>query len=284
MPNYIKTQQLEERYQKLPEVLKNALFSVDIAEKIMEIGKKTGLTVEKTGFLAEEVGAIILGLTKPQEFIPKLTQSLEIDAGKARDVAAKINHEILLPLRESLKTSKPIEKGEQKKPKNEMAEKSILPEIDQISGSIPEPVTSTPTRAEPAVTERKFETTSLIEQQKVVTDTEPKPEPPKHPKPTSHLPKLEVDQTKPSIPTIRRVVEQPKPVLPKADLAQNIADRPKNWDNKTELMSRTILSVPPTEKTPPPPLPITPVPSAVPPPVEKKSPNRGFDPYREQTE
>ena len=55
MPNNTK-QQLLERYQKLPEDLKEAIFSVETTEIIQKISKKYGLLIDKMGELASETG------------------------------------------------------------------------------------------------------------------------------------------------------------------------------------------------------------------------------------
>lgn len=102
-------QQLEAQYEKLPSVLKDALFSADVAEKMFEIGKKHGLTLEKTGFAAEETGFVILGLLPPRAFATSLSKRLDITADKAQAIASDINHQIFFPLREILKTTRQIE-------------------------------------------------------------------------------------------------------------------------------------------------------------------------------
>jgi len=111
MPKYTK-QQLEAQYEKLPDTLKDAIFSAEIAEKMFAIGKKHGLTMEKTGFAAEETGFVILGLLPPREFASSLASRLDIDMDKAVAIASDINHQIFFPLREALKETHQIEIGE----------------------------------------------------------------------------------------------------------------------------------------------------------------------------
>lgn len=112
MPHTYAKEELEERYKKLPSVLKDAMFSPEVAEKMFEIGKKNGLTIEKTGFMAEETGFIILGLTQPREFVKILSDRLDTDRDTASKIASDINHAILFPLRETLKSAHDIEVGE----------------------------------------------------------------------------------------------------------------------------------------------------------------------------
>ncbi|MBI3442563.1 MAG: hypothetical protein HY007_02255 [Candidatus Sungbacteria bacterium] len=92
-----------EHYERLPAVLKQALFSTEIAEQMFEIGKKFGLTIEKTGIMAEETGYVMLGLARPGEFVANLASELSVETDKAQDVAGEINHRIFFPLREELK-------------------------------------------------------------------------------------------------------------------------------------------------------------------------------------
>lgn len=112
MPRAYTKQQLQEQYEKLPAVLKDALYSVETADKVHEIGKKSGLTIEKMGFMAEEIGRVILGLTRPGEFIALLAERLETDKDTARKIALDINHQIFFLLREALKQAHQIEMGE----------------------------------------------------------------------------------------------------------------------------------------------------------------------------
>ena len=108
MPNYTQ-QQIDERYEKLPDVLKDAMFSPDIADKMVEAGKKAGLTLDKIGEIAEETGFVVLGLTAPKDFVKALEARLEKDAGKAVEIAKEINHQVFFPLREELKKAHNIE-------------------------------------------------------------------------------------------------------------------------------------------------------------------------------
>ena len=74
-------------YEELLAVLKEALFSVEVADKIGEIGKKFGLTIEQTGIMAEETGYVMLGLTRPNEFVGNLARELGVDTDRAQDIA-----------------------------------------------------------------------------------------------------------------------------------------------------------------------------------------------------
>ncbi len=96
-------QQLKEKYQALPEDLKDAIFSVDSANIIQSVGKKYNLTIDKIGELADETGLVMLGLTHPKDFIPNLSQRLAVDRETARKIAEGVNAQIFAKVRESLK-------------------------------------------------------------------------------------------------------------------------------------------------------------------------------------
>lgn len=104
MPKYPQ-EEINKQFEKLPPVLREAMFSPDVAEKIFQTGNKFGLNIDKIRILAEEVGFIILGLSKPREFTSNLSERLEIAMEKAREISASINHEIFFPLRQELKTT-----------------------------------------------------------------------------------------------------------------------------------------------------------------------------------
>lgn len=129
-------EELLNRYEALPQDLKETMMSVETAETIFEIGKKFGLNIEKTGKLAEEIGFVILGVIPSKDFVADLKEILEVDAEKALNVASEINHRIFLKIRDALKTmhgvrwvdqivEKPIDTGRQKP--FEATERSIGP-------------------------------------------------------------------------------------------------------------------------------------------------------------
>lgn len=112
MQRYTK-QQARDQYTKLPRVLKEAIFSEEIAEKLYDIGHRNGLNIEKTGFLAEESGYVVLGLTRPREFVGQLIKRLEVTTDKAKEIAGQVNHEIFFPLHEALKQTHGVDVREE---------------------------------------------------------------------------------------------------------------------------------------------------------------------------
>ena len=134
------TEQIEEHFQRLPPPLRDHMMNVENSERIFETGKKFGLTIEQIGFLAEESGYVILGLTHPKDFVSYISEHLHIDMEKAKNIAREINHQIFFPLREMLKTAHNFE----------LTQEQIQQAPPPLS-SLPRPGVQTPPTIKPAV-------------------------------------------------------------------------------------------------------------------------------------
>jgi len=132
-------EQLLKRYKKLPQDVKDAIFSVDTANAIYNIGMRHKLMIDKIGKLAEETGLVMLGLIHPADFIINLSNRLEVDKKTAKKIAEEINREIFAKIRESLKKMHGIidEAVEEEQAPKEQSE--AVPEI--LKGTTaPEPI------------------------------------------------------------------------------------------------------------------------------------------------
>lgn len=94
---------MRERYQKLPKELKDAMFAESTADKVFDIGKRYGLMIDKTGLMATEIGMLMLGYTRPNEFTKSLKDKLSISGEEASKIAHDINVEIFTPIRKHLR-------------------------------------------------------------------------------------------------------------------------------------------------------------------------------------
>ena len=86
----------------LPDDVKDAIFSVSSAKIIGEVGKKYGLHIDQIGLLAEETGNILLGISRPTEFVDNLQTKLKIERVRASEVASEVNEKIFYKVRESM--------------------------------------------------------------------------------------------------------------------------------------------------------------------------------------
>src|SRR3989344_2848406 len=103
MDENTKTKLYEERLAGLPEDLKTAFFSDTVTDAILVIGKQHGLTIDKVGELGDEVGLVMLGITKTGDFIKNLSSRLAVDKEKAKAIAEDINQKVFQQIRASLK-------------------------------------------------------------------------------------------------------------------------------------------------------------------------------------
>lgn len=259
MQNYTR-QELKQRYEKLPEVLKDAMFSADIATKIFAIGKKHGLTIEKTGFMAEETGYLILGLTRPAELVNILTEALEVKEEQAKEIANDLNHQIFYPLREALKNAHQIEIGEGALQKNITTLKKPEPPVSSLPG---QKINTSPFLA-PRPPSVPLSSIITIPVSKTPPPVAPPPLPPKPPatleQPQSAAlqpqPPLVVAPTppKPTPPPV--IISVPPPILLKPLAEKTSAIPPTSPPLQPQLQ-------PPAEKPPAPPaIPQPPAPAA----------------------
>ncbi len=95
-------QEVEKRYEQLPQAMREALYSSATTQKMLSIGRKNGLLVDKIGILAAETGYVMVGLTHPNEFVSRLAEALALAPIKAREIAEDINEQVFKTVREHL--------------------------------------------------------------------------------------------------------------------------------------------------------------------------------------
>lgn len=141
--------QLQEKYKSLPEDLKDAIFGVQSAEIIQNISKKHHLQIDQMGELAAETGLVLLGLTKPEDYIKNLSNRLKINIKDARDIALEVNIEIFSKVKESLKKlhgiGAPAENSENNKTSEKTADNTYG---NKNEATRPVKITETQTSAE----------------------------------------------------------------------------------------------------------------------------------------
>src|SRR3989344_2264913 len=80
---YYSKETLLDRYEKLPQELKGAIFAQVNTDNLLKIGRNNNLTFDQIGAMARETGYVILGITHPARFVYKLKESLNIDTARA---------------------------------------------------------------------------------------------------------------------------------------------------------------------------------------------------------
>ncbi|PCI30269.1 hypothetical protein COB55_00620 [Candidatus Wolfebacteria bacterium] len=92
-------EQKREKYNKLPQEMRDALLSMETAEAIFETTKKYGLGVKESGIVADETGNVMLGLTRSDEYIKQLSEHLEIEDDVVAKIATEINQSVFSKVR-----------------------------------------------------------------------------------------------------------------------------------------------------------------------------------------
>ena len=138
MPEEYLREQLWKLYEKLPEELKEAIFSVETADSIDNICQRNKVTEEKVPEVAKYTGRVLMGLLPPDEFENALIKEVKLKTEIVKNVAREITRFIFFPVKEVLSQlykveiapparppgvvppeAKPAEVPEEEKPKRE---------------------------------------------------------------------------------------------------------------------------------------------------------------------
>lgn len=101
MPDYTK-EQLWKVYEKLPEDLKEAIFSAETADNIYDICTRNGIEDDKISEIAKLTGRVLMGILPPEDFQETLEKELKLKKDIAKKIAHEINRFIFFPVKESL--------------------------------------------------------------------------------------------------------------------------------------------------------------------------------------
>lgn len=137
----IKTYTREEKQKalnRLPTSVQEIIRSANTGEKIRSISRIYNLRVDKIATLEEQVIAVMLGLERPENFIPNLKEALQLDdliiGGITKDVEEKIFKEIKTKLIKSTETkavvSDQLSDVKQELPKTEKEKTEAQKEFD----------------------------------------------------------------------------------------------------------------------------------------------------------
>lgn len=132
----ITIEEIQKKFDSLPEELKWAIMAADVDSKIIEIAKKEELNNVQMGQLALETNVVMFGFYPPEKFEESLKGSLGLPDEKIKAIANDVNELILKNIREKLKTGAPVgeettsEKDDKEILKSagiEIAEDSVMP-------------------------------------------------------------------------------------------------------------------------------------------------------------
>lgn len=102
-------EQLWKLYEKLPQELKEAVFSEKTAESIGRVCDKNGIKEKKISEVARYIGRVLLGILPPAELQEILETELKLKKSVAKKVIQEINRFIFYPVKSSLEELYKIE-------------------------------------------------------------------------------------------------------------------------------------------------------------------------------
>lgn len=100
MANQYTKEQLLKLYEKLPEELQEAIFSVETADNIWNICER--YNINEVSEVAEIVGNVLLGVLAPEDFQETIERELKLEKEIAKKVTQEINRFIFYPVRNEL--------------------------------------------------------------------------------------------------------------------------------------------------------------------------------------
>jgi hypothetical protein len=97
-------QQVQQRLAELPQDVRDAVQSAEVAQKIQTIGKRGNLHVDQMGKLEDEVYLVMLGFADPGEFAESLAGELSLAPAQSVAIATDVANEIFMPIRASMQS------------------------------------------------------------------------------------------------------------------------------------------------------------------------------------
>lgn len=96
-------QEIQQKFEGLPEDIQVAISSPEVHDLIFEIGKKNGLMIDQTGHLVDQVGLVLLGLAQASRFVDDVSKQVGIPKDVASKIANQINTEVFSKIRRELR-------------------------------------------------------------------------------------------------------------------------------------------------------------------------------------
>lgn len=96
-------EQFNEIFKTLPKDIKEAIISAESAEIIQTIAKNNNILPEKVKSLGDEVGLVMMGITKLKDFSKNLENRLGISSETSQKIIKDVNEMIFKNIQESLK-------------------------------------------------------------------------------------------------------------------------------------------------------------------------------------
>lgn len=102
MPSQYTQEQLDKIVEKLPEELREAMFSMETAQEIGEICESYGINDNRVGEISDRVGYVLAGLMLPQEVAQVLEKEVKLPRVLAEAIARDLNRLVFYPVKAAL--------------------------------------------------------------------------------------------------------------------------------------------------------------------------------------
>ena len=102
MPEEYTKEEKRKLLEKLPEELKEALFSEKTTEAIFNVCDRNEIEEEKIPQISEYVGRVLLGILPLDDFQKTLEEKLGLNSEKAKKVSSEMFHFVFYPVKEAL--------------------------------------------------------------------------------------------------------------------------------------------------------------------------------------
>ncbi len=131
--------QLFEKFRTLPDDIRQSFVSFDTLDVLGKITGKYKLHIDQGGALSEQVGLLMLGVTRPRDFLANIQTALNIPIETAGEIVKEVNDKIFFPIRQSLKEIHNLAEGKDTIERSETAPKveNFAPEGDVSAKNIP---------------------------------------------------------------------------------------------------------------------------------------------------
>ena len=103
MSNPFTKQEIQERFDSLPQDMQRVVAGEEMAQRLETIGRKHELRIDGIGVLIEYSGLIMLGLIKTKEFVGHLQEKLNLSREQAEAIALEVDEQVFSRIRESLR-------------------------------------------------------------------------------------------------------------------------------------------------------------------------------------
>ena len=91
----ITLEEIQKKFEGLPEDLKWAIIAANVDDKVIDIGQANGLNVEQMGQLSLETHMVMFGFTHPNKFAESVKASLGLPEEKIKVIVNAVNEKIL---------------------------------------------------------------------------------------------------------------------------------------------------------------------------------------------